>query len=86
MVLKLTTIITSQNCNLNIELRFYDVIEVSECGGNFRFVRDQENPSKTSMVINKGHQPSFSRGGSDIGWSPNITMDKSKRSSWLIGL
>ena len=84
--MKLTTIITLQDCNLCTELCFYGVIEVPKCGGNFGFVGDQKNPSKTSMVINKGHKPSFSRGGSDLAWSPNITMDKSKRSGWLIGL
>ena len=62
------------------------MIEILKCGGNFGFVGDQENSSKMSMVINKGHKTSFPRGGSDLGWSPNIAMDKSKRSSWLIGL
>ena len=38
----------------------------------------RKNPSKMSMVINKGHKPSFFKGGSDPGWSPDITMDKSK--------
>ena len=83
MVLKLITIITPQDCNLCIELRFYRVIEVPECEGNFRFVGDKENPSKMNMVINEGL--SFPRGGSDLGLSPNITMDKSKMGS-LIGL
>ena len=86
MILKLTTIITSWDCNLCIKLLFYGVVEVLECGGNFGFVGDQENPSETSMVINKGHKPSFPRGGNDLGWSPNITIDNSKRSGWLIGL
>ena len=54
------------------------MIEVPECGGNFVFVRDQENLSKTSIVINKGHKSSSPRGGCGLGWSPNITMDKSK--------
>ena len=77
------TIIISQDCNLCIELCFYGVIKVLECRGNVGFVGDQKNPSKTSIVINKGHKPSFSREGSDLGWSPYITMDKSKRSGWL---
>ena len=86
MVLKLMTNIILQDCNLCIELCFYGVIEVSECRGNFGFVKDHENQSKMSMVINKSHKPSFPGGGSDLGWSTNITMDKSKRSGWFIRL
>ncbi|KAA0051399.1 hypothetical protein E6C27_scaffold55G001410 [Cucumis melo var. makuwa] len=71
-------ILLGGDCNLCIELDFYGVKEVLECGGNFEFVGDRENPSKTSMVINKGHKPPFPRGGSDLEWSLNITMDKSK--------
>ena len=40
VVLKLTIIITSQDCNFCIELCFYGVIEVLKCGGDFEFVGD----------------------------------------------
>ena len=35
------------------------------------------------MVINEGHKPLFSRRVSDLGRSPNITVDNSER---LVGL
>ena len=66
-------------------MHFNSVIEVSKRGGNFGFVGDQEDPSKTSMLIDKGHKPSIPR-GSDFGWSLNITEDKSKKLGWLIAL
>ncbi|KAA0064802.1 peroxidase 4-like [Cucumis melo var. makuwa] len=61
VVLELSTMVTLQNSNLCIELRFYDVIEVPEDRGDFRFVGDKKDPGKTSIVIDKGDEPPFSR-------------------------
>ena len=55
------------------------MIEVLECRYDFEFFRDEENSSKTGVVINEGNKPSIVRGGRDLGQSPNITMDKSER-------
>ena len=62
------------------------MIEVLECGYDFRLVEDEENPSKAGAVINEGNKPPFIRGGSELGRSSNITMDKNERLSWLIWL
>ena len=61
VVLELSTIVTLQNTNLCIKLRFYGVIEVPKDRGDLIFVRDKKDPGKTSMVINKGDEPLFSR-------------------------
>ena len=62
------------------------MIEVLEYGGDLEFVGDEENPSKIGMLINEGNKSPIFRGGSDLGWSPNITMDKSERLGWHIWL
>ena len=43
MVLKLTTIITSKNCNFCIKLRSYGVIEVLKDRGDLEFIVDKKD-------------------------------------------
>ena len=86
MVSKLPTIITPKNHNFCIELCFNGVIEVLENKGNLRFINGKKNLGKAGMIINKSHKPPFSKGGSDLGWTPSITMDEGKRLGWFIWL
>ena len=62
------------------------MIEVLEYGSDLRFVGDEKDPGKAGMVINEGHKPQFSRRDSNLGWSPNITMDKGERLGWFVWL
>ena len=55
------------------------MIEVSKYGSNLRFFRDEEDLGKAGMIINEGHNPSFPRRGSKLGWPLNITMDRGER-------
>ena len=61
VVLELTTIVTSQNSNICIELCFYGVIEIPKDRGDLRFVGDEKDSGKTSMIINKCYEPPFSK-------------------------
>ena len=83
MVSKLTTIVTLQNCNFCIELRFDGAIEDPEYEGGLLFVRDKKDPSKAGMVINKGHKPWFNRRGNNPELFKNITMDQGEGLGWV---
>ena len=86
MVLKLRTIVTPKNCNFCIELRFYGVIEVLENRGSLWFINEKDDLSKTGMNINKGHKPLFSREGSVLCETLNVTVDEGEQLGWFIWL
>ena len=52
------------------------MIEVLENGWNLGFICDKVDPGKTGMVINESYKPPLSRGGGDLGRTPNVTMDE----------
>ena len=79
MVLEFSTIITSKNCNFCMKLCFDSMIEVLENGWNLRFICDKVDLGKTGMVIYESYKPPLSRGGGDLGRTPNVTMDEVKR-------
>ena len=73
-----SAIISFENTDFNLELGFNESIKILENLCNIKFGFHLMNATKSSMIINESHKPSFSIQDIDFRRSPYVTIDHVK--------
>ena len=86
IIKELTTIITSKDNDFDIELGLNGSVKLLKDGWDLRFISEEENPSKASVIIDEGHKQALTWRCGNTRGTPNIIMDKGERLRGFIWL